>query len=80
VPVNTLVSATFSEPMNPLTLTNLTFTVTGPGVTPVAGVVTYTGSTATFTPTTVLASSTLLWTYQCRLPNHTNDRRDAYLK
>jgi len=59
VPVNTLVSATFSEPMNPLTLTNLTFTVTGPGVTPVAGVVTYTGSTATFTPTTVLAGSTL---------------------
>ena len=59
VPVNTLVSATFSEPMNPLTLTSLTFTVTGPGVTPVAGVVTYTGSTATFTPTTVLASSTL---------------------
>ena len=59
VAVNTLVSATFSEPMNPLTLTNATFTVTGPGVTPVAGVVTYSGSTATFTPTTVLANSTL---------------------
>jgi len=59
VVVNTLVSATFSEPMNPATLTNATFTVTGPGATPVAGVVSYSGSTATFTPTTVLANSTL---------------------
>ena len=59
VAVNTIVSATFSEPMNPLTLTNATFTVTGPGATPVAGVVSYSGSTATFTPTAVLANSTL---------------------
>jgi hypothetical protein len=59
VAVNTVVSATFSEPMNPLTLTNATFTVTGPGATPVAGVVSYSGSTATFTPTAVLANSTL---------------------
>ena len=59
VPVNTLVSATFSEPMNPLTLTNSTFTLAGPGATAVAGVVSYAGSTATFTPTLVLAASTL---------------------
>ncbi|MGC2832129.1 MAG: Ig-like domain-containing protein [Candidatus Acidiferrum sp.] len=59
VAVNTPVSATFSEPMNPLTLTNATFTLTGPGATAVAGAVTYSGSTATFTPTTVLANSTL---------------------
>jgi hypothetical protein len=59
VAVNTVVSATFSEPMNPLTLTNATFTVTGPGATPVAGVVSYSGSTATFSPTAVLANSTL---------------------
>jgi hypothetical protein len=59
VPVNTLVSATFSEPMNPATLNAATFTVTGPGATPVAGVVSYAGSTATFTPTVVLATSTL---------------------
>ena len=57
--VNTLVSATFSEPMDPLTITNATFTLTGPGATPVAGAVTFAGSTATFTPTLVLASSTL---------------------
>jgi ketosteroid isomerase-like protein len=59
VAVNTLVSATFSEPMNGLTFTNATFTLTGPGATPVAGAVTFAGSTATFTPTTVLANSTL---------------------
>jgi Ice-binding-like/Bacterial Ig-like domain len=59
VSANSVVSATFSEPMNPLTLNNATFTLTGPGATPVGGVVTYTGSTATFTPTLVLAGSTL---------------------
>jgi hypothetical protein len=62
VPVNTVVSATFSEPMNPLTLTNATFTLTtliGGVATPVAGVVTYSGSTATFTPTLVLAANKL---------------------
>src|SRR6267143_601806 len=36
-----------------------TFTVTGPGATPVAGGVTYAGSTATFTPTVILANSTV---------------------
>src|SRR5271168_5190775 len=59
VPVNTLISATFTEPMNPATINGATFTVTGPGATPVAGAVTFAGSTATFTPTAVLAASTL---------------------
>jgi hypothetical protein len=59
VPVNTLVSATFSEAMNAATINGTTFTVTGPGATSVAGAVTYTGSTATFTPTLVLPASTL---------------------
>src|SRR4029077_8906789 len=59
VAVNTLVSATFSETMNAATINAATFTVTGPGATPVAGVVTYAGNTATFTPTAVLANSTL---------------------
>jgi hypothetical protein len=59
VAVNTLVSATFSEAMNPATINGTTFTLTGPGVTPVAGVVTYAGTTATFTPTTPLAGTTL---------------------
>jgi Ice-binding-like/Bacterial Ig-like domain len=59
VPVNTLLSATFSEPMDPTTITGTTFTLTGPGATPVAGAITYSGATATFTPTVVLGTSTL---------------------
>jgi hypothetical protein len=50
-----LVTATFSVPMDPLTITGSTFTVLQ-GVTPVAGVVTYSGSTATFTPSANLMS------------------------
>src|SRR6266852_3654121 len=59
VPVSTLVSATFSEAMNPATINGATFTLTGPGATPVAGVVTYAGTTATFTPAAILANSTV---------------------
>ncbi len=59
VAVNTPVSATFSEAMDPTSITGATFTLTGPGSTPVAGSVTYAGTTATFTPTTVLAGNTL---------------------
>jgi hypothetical protein len=58
VPVNTIVSATFSESMLASSITPATFTLTGPGATPVAGTVTLSGNTATFTPTGVLANST----------------------
>jgi hypothetical protein len=58
---NTLVTATFSEAMNPATLTTTTFTVTGPGTTVVPGQVTYDAAskTATFTPANTLALNTL---------------------
>ena len=56
---STAVTATFSEAMNPATITTTTFTLTGPGTTPVTGVVTYAASTATFTPSSLLALSTL---------------------
>jgi hypothetical protein len=56
---NTLVTATFSQPMNPATINTTTFTLTGPGTTPVTGVVTYAASTATFTPSSPLALSTI---------------------
>jgi hypothetical protein len=61
VPTNQAVSATFSEAMNPLTISGITFTLTGPGTTSVAGLVTYAGigNTATFTPTAALTASTL---------------------
>jgi hypothetical protein len=59
-PLNQIVSATFSEPMNPATIDAGTFTLTGPGATPVAGLVAYAavGNTLTFTPTQNLAAST----------------------
>ncbi|MEO6230433.1 MAG: Ig-like domain-containing protein [Ferruginibacter sp.] len=51
------VDATFNEVMNPSTINAATFTVKQ-GTTGIAGVITYTGSTATFTPTANLAPNT----------------------
>ncbi len=59
VPVNSALTATFSEAMDPATITALTFTVQN-GLTPVAGAVTYSGVTATFTPASALPPATLL--------------------
>ena len=61
VPLNQKISATFSESMNSTTITMATFTVTGPGTTAVAGVVTYVAAsnTAIFTPTANLTASTV---------------------
>jgi hypothetical protein len=56
---NTVVTATFSTAMNPATINGATFTLTGPGSTAVAGVVTYAASTATFTPSSPLALNVL---------------------
>src|SRR5580698_3461301 len=58
VVVNTPISATFSMAMNPASIDATTFTVTGPGGTAVAGAVSYSGDTATFAPTAVLAYGT----------------------
>ncbi|MGA8501551.1 MAG: Ig-like domain-containing protein, partial [Candidatus Sulfotelmatobacter sp.] len=55
----TVVTATFSEAMNPATISATTFTLTGPGTTAVAGAVSYAGSTATFTPSSALALNTV---------------------
>jgi len=57
VALNSLVSATFSEAMDPTKITSLTFTVMN-GTTLVPGVVTYTGLIATFTPSSLLLSGT----------------------
>ncbi|MBA3705807.1 MAG: DUF3494 domain-containing protein [Bacteroidetes bacterium] len=50
VPLNKVISATFSEPMKPTSINGSTFIVMI-GTTPVAGNVNYSGVTATFTPT-----------------------------
>jgi Ice-binding-like/Bacterial Ig-like domain len=61
IPINQVLSATFSEAMNPSSITAQTFTLAGPGGTAVAGAVAYsaTGSVATFTPTASLSYNTL---------------------
>ncbi len=58
--VGKIITATFSEAMDPLTITQSTFMVAGPGPTSVAGSVTYAGPTftATFISTNILAPST----------------------
>ncbi len=52
------ISATFSVAMDPASITNSTFTVKQ-GTTNVAGAVSYTGTTATFTPTVAMAPNAL---------------------
>ena len=54
---NTKVSATFSEAMDPLTISTSTFTLKQ-GVTAIPGTVIYSGVTAVFTPASILAAST----------------------
>ena len=57
VAINTKISATFSEVMDPATLTTTTFTLKQ-GATAVPGAVNYSGVTAVFTPAASLAAST----------------------
>jgi uncharacterized protein (TIGR03437 family) len=59
VPIGNALTATFSEAMNPTTITPLTFTLQN-GLTPVLGTVSYIGVTATFTPSSNLPADTLL--------------------
>jgi hypothetical protein len=53
------VNATFNVPMNANTINTTTFILAGPGATAVPGGVAYVGNTATFTPGSPLATSTL---------------------
>jgi len=57
VAINTKITATFSEAMDPFTITGTTFTLTQ-GATVVPGVVTYVNKVATFKPTSNLATNT----------------------
>ena len=62
VATNTAITATFTEDMNPLTMTQTSFTLAGPGTTAVTGNVTYAVGTrtATFLPDAVLPNSTVM--------------------
>ena len=61
VPVTQVLSAAFSDVMNPATINATTFLLTGSGGTAVTGTVTYsaTGSVASFTPTVALTYNTV---------------------
>lgn len=58
VPLNKIITATFSTAMNPSTINSASFLV-NQGTTPITGTVSYTGTTATFTPTSPLADNTV---------------------
>ena len=55
VPLNTAVNATFSEDMDPVTITSETFFVRDASQNPVAGTITYADGLASFKPTSSLA-------------------------
>jgi hypothetical protein len=61
VATNQAINATFSEAMDPATISTATFLVKGPGTTPVTGTVAYNVSSkiATFTPAGNLAANTV---------------------
>jgi hypothetical protein len=69
VAVNTKVGATFSEAMDPTTITAASFTFKQ-GANVIAGATSYSGLTATFTPTNVLAFNT---TYTATLTTAAKD-------
>src|ERR1043165_3692503 len=69
VSISQKIAATFSEAMDPLTTTPLTFTLKQ-GTTPVGGTVTYAGVTATFNPLNALAPNT---TYTATITAGTKD-------
>lgn len=56
VPLGQIITATFNEEMDPNTITSTSFTVVGTA--PVTGTVTYSGETASFTPTQPLEENT----------------------
>src|SRR5437867_399584 len=58
VAINPYIPAAFSEAMDPLTITTVTFTLKQ-GTTAVAGTVSYAGVTATFTPASFLTPLTV---------------------
>lgn len=72
VNTNSSVSAAFSETMDPLTITAATFTLKQ-GLTTVSGNVTYSGVTAVFKPTNLLANNT---TYTATVTSGINGVKD----
>ncbi len=70
VATSTAAAATFSEPLNPTSVTTTTFTLRITGGATVSGAVTYSGSTASFTPAAALTAAT---SYTARLTTGVRD-------
>lgn len=68
VSLNQIITVTFNEAMNPATITQASFIVQGAG--PIAGTVSYTGTTATFTPSDALTPNS---TYTARVKTSVKD-------
>lgn len=70
VPFNQIISATFNEDVNPSTVNSTTFIITKADATVVTGTISYSGRTATFTPTSKLSPNT---TYMGRITTGVKD-------
>lgn len=75
VPLGQAISATFNEEMDPSSINSASFTVVG--LAPVAGTITYTDKTATFTPTLLLDENT---TYTARITTKAKDLMGNFLQ
>ena len=75
VPLGQTISATFNEEMDPSSINSTTFTVAG--ATPIAGTVTYNGTTASFDPTLPLDENT---TYTARITTKAKDLMGNFLQ
>ncbi len=75
VALNKVITVNFNEVMDPATITQSSFTITG--ATPVLGTITYSGTTATFTPTVPLAVNT---TYTGRVTTAVKDKNGNALQ
>jgi hypothetical protein len=75
VPLNQVISVTFNEEINPTTINNTSFIVTGSST--IGGALSYSGLTATFTPTVNLTPST---TYVVKITTAVKDLRGNALQ
>ena len=76
VPLDQIITATFNEEMNPETINQSSFILNN-GAALIPGVITYAGTTATFTPSALLVSNT---TYSARITRTVKDLRGNALQ
>ncbi|WP_394775980.1 Ig-like domain-containing protein [Flavobacterium sp.] len=75
VPLGQVISATFNEEMDQSSITSTSFIVAG--TLPIAGTITYSGKTASFTPQTLLAENT---TYTAKITTKAKDLKGNFLQ